>query len=272
MKKILLIGCGHMGNALLESWINHYSLIIVDPIKFNKLQKKYKNRKIKIFKSILDIGDVTKLDFIVLAIKPLDLENALNQLTHIKIKKQIPIVSVIAGKKISVFKKKFKNSKNIFRVMPNIPALIGEGMNCIVPYKYSNINATSEVVKLMGYSGKTLLLKNENQIDMATAISGSGPGFIFYIIDGLENAAIKLGFNKKIANILVTETFKGTISLLHKSEVTAKEFVKTVATKGGTTEAGLEIFNKNKLHNLFIKTVKKSYQRAKKQGMLNAKR
>ena len=156
--------------------------------------------------------------------------------------------------------------------MPNIPAIIGESMNCLVSSKHASNNIKSKIIKLFECSGKTILLQDENQIDMATAISGSGPGFVFYIIDAMEKAAIKLGFNKKIAKILVSETFKGSINLLLSSNLTAKEFVKTVATKGGTTEAGLEIMKKNKLPHLLIDTVNTSYQKAKKQGKLNAKR
>ena len=79
-----------------------------------------------------------------------------------------------------------------------------------------NITKKKEVIKLFSYSGKHSIFKNENQIDMATAISGSGPGYVFNLIDAMEKAAIKLGFKKNIAKILVHQTFKGSINLLLK--------------------------------------------------------
>ena len=101
---------------------------------------------------------------------------------------------------------------------------------------------------------------------MATAVSGSGPGFIFNLIDAMEKAAIKLGFKKNIAKILVLETFKGSINLILSNKKNAEDLVKTVATKGGTTEAGLKIMKKYKIHNTFIKLLESSYKRAKEQG------
>ena len=101
---------------------------------------------------------------------------------------------------------------------------------------------------------------------MATAISGSGPGFVFNLIDAMEKAAISLGFKRYIARLLVIQTFKGSIDLLLKNEMTAQELVKAVATKGGTTEAGLKVMNKNKIHKIFKDLTKASYKKTKNQG------
>ena len=268
MKKILLIGCGHMGNALLVSWIksNQYSLTVVDPIKYKSLRLKYKRKNNKFIESISELGKIINFDFIVLAVRPSDLINVLTELGKIKIKKQCAIVSVIAGKKIGVFEKKFKNISNFFRIMPNMPALIGQSMNCIVSNKKANILKKKDVNKLFEYSGKTIFLQNENQIDMATAISGSGPGFIFNLIDALERAAINLGVEKNIARTLVHQTFKGSINLLDKKNVSAEKLVKVVATKGGTTEAGLKVMKSNNIQRIFKNFTKASYKRAKEQG------
>ena len=268
MKKILLIGCGHMGNALLVSWIksNQYSLTVVDPIKYKSLRLKYKKKNNKFIESISELGKIINFDFIVLAVRPSDLINVLTELGKIKIKNQCAIVSVIAGKKIGVFEKKFKNISNFFRIMPNMPALIGQSMNCIVSNKKANILKKKDVNKLFEYSGKTIFLQNENQIDMATAISGSGPGFVFNLIDAFEKAAINLGFKKNIAKTLVLETFKGSINLLDINKMSADKLVNTVATKGGTTEAGLKIMNINKIHKIFKDLARASYKKAKNQG------
>ena len=268
MKNILLIGCGHMGHALLTSWTRPktYSITVIDPIKFFTLKKRYIGKYIEIKKNISDLNKFNHFDFIVFAIKPNDLKNVLTQMSKIKFSKKTAIISVIAGKKIKIFEDQLKQNKNIFRVMPNMPASISESMNCIVANKKTNKRIIKEVVKLFSYSGKTQILKYEKEIDMATAISGSGPGFVFNLIDAMEKAAINLGFNKNIASILVHQTFKGSINLLLKNNMTARELVNTVATKGGTTEAGLKIMKKNKIHKIFKDLTKSSYKKAKDQG------
>ena len=268
MNRILLIGCGHMGSALLSSWINSnmYSVTIIDNLKHRSLNKKYKNNKIKILNSIYKLGMNVNYDLIVIAVKPSDLSKVLENLSKLTINDNSAIISVVAGKKISLFKKNLKNIKNFFRVMPNLPALIGESMNCIVSNKTADKKITKQVVKLFSHSGKTLFLENEDQIDKATAISGSGPGFIFNLIDAMEKSAIQLGFKENIAKSMVLQTFKGSIDLMIKSSLSAQELVKTVATKGGTTEAGLKIMKKNKVHKIFNDLTKSSYKKAKSQG------
>ncbi len=264
MKKILLIGCGHMGGALLDSWINSkkYLLTVIDPIQNKFIKKKY-NKKIQIFANISSLNKSSKFDYIIFAIKPSDLKTVLDELKNFKFSTKTVVISIIAGKKIKLFKKNFKNLNNFFRVMPNMPASIGKSMNCIVSNRTANKEIKNEVINLFSYSGKTHLLKNENQIDMATAISGSGPGFIFNIIDAMENAAIKLGFNKNTSNLLVAQTFKGSIDLMINNNIPAKNLVKSVATKGGTTEAGIKIMNKNKIHKTFTEVVNASYKKAR---------
>ena len=268
MKNILLIGCGHMGGSLLGSWIgkNNYSITVIDPIENILFTKNNKYKKIKSYKSVDNLKHLITFDFIVFAIKPIDLNNLLNKLNKFTFKKTVVFISVIAGKKINLFEKKLTNIKQVVRVMPNMPALIGEGVNCLVANKNVSNYKMNQIEKLFRYSGMTITFKDEKYIDMATAVSGSGPGFIFNLIDAMEKAAIKLGFKKNIAKILVLETFKGSINLILSNKKNAEDLVKTVATKGGTTEAGLKIMKKYKIHNTFIKLLESSYKRAKKQG------
>ena len=268
MKNILLIGCGHMGHALLESWIktDNYYFTVIDPIQYKSLNKKYNIKKTIFFRSISNLKNKFNFDALILATKPKDLEIVLDELSNIKLKDRTSIISVVAGKKINVLKKTFKKNKNIFRIMPNMPASIGESMNCIVSNKGASIIKINQVKKLFSHTGRTILLQNENQIDMATAVSGSGPGFVFNIVDAMEKAAIKLGFNEEIAKTLVLETFRGSINLLSENKLSADKLVKYVATKGGTTEAGLSVMKRNKIHKVFQNIIKKSYLKAKQQG------
>ncbi len=269
MKNILLIGCGHMGGSLVNSWIEakNYSITVIDPINYKRFNKNKKNsNKIKAYQTISKLKSFANFDFVVFAVRPKELIRVFKEIKNISFNKNTTLISVIAGIKIREFEINVCNINKVVRVMPNMPAIIGEGMNCIVSNEHVKKNSKKLVNKLFQPSGKIVWLDNEDQIDMATAVSGSGPGYVFNIVDAMEKAAIKLGFKKNIAKILVHQTFKGSVKLLDSNYLSAEKLVTTVATKGGTTEAGLKIMKKNKIHNIFIKLIKSSYQRAKAQG------
>lgn len=125
----------------------------------------------------------------------------------------------------------------------------------------------NKIDSLFSKVGKTMWLKNEIEINKITAISGSGPGYIFLFIDAFEQAALQLGLGKNVTKKLVHQTFYGSINLLLTENETAKSLANKIAIKGGTTEAGLNQFKNNKiLHNTFKKVVKAAYFRAIKLG------
>ena len=105
---------------------------------------------------------------------------------------------------------------------------------------------------MFSLSGKTLFFNSETFIDKATAVSWSGPGFIFQLIDIMEKSAINLGFTKNTAKILINETFRGSLNLLNSNNISAEKMVETVATRGGTTEAGIKKMKINKSTNLSL--------------------
>jgi len=268
MKNILLIGCGHMGGSLMSGWSNskNYTISVIDKKKYSILKKRKRNKKIKFFKSIDDINNQNNFDYIIFATRPLELTNVFKELKNANFNKKSIAISVIAGKKTEIFKKNLLNISKIVRVMPNMPALIGEGVHCIYTNKSINKKEIKEIDKLFSLSGKTLFFNSETFIDKATAVSGSGPGFIFQLIDIMEKSAINLGFSKKTAKILINETFRGSINLLNSNNISAEKMVETVATRGGTTEAGIKKMKINKVDNIFNQVFKAAYTRAKQQG------
>ena len=268
MKNILLIGCGHMGGSLMSGWSNskNYTINVIEKKKYSVLKKRNRNKNIKFFKSINYINDQKNFDFIIFATRPLELTNVFKELKNINFNKKSIVISVIAGKKTEIFKNNLLNINKIVRVMPNMPALIGEGVHCIYTNKSVNKKEIKEIDKLFSLSGKTLFFNNETFIDKATAVSGSGPGFIFYLIDIMEKSAVNLGFTKNIAKILINETFRGSLHLLTSTNVSAEKMVETVATRGGTTEAGIKKMKINKVDKIFNQVFNAAYIRAKQQG------
>ncbi len=271
MNRVLLVGCGHMGSALLDEWINikSYSLTVVDPLSFNFLKKKYYKKKVRFFDKTPNQNEIKKYDIIIFAIKPQIAKKVLSEYRNFEFKKNILIASIVAGKKISFFKKNIKNSIQIVRVMPNMPALIGEGVSCLVSNKSTSKNNKKNINHLFSKVGKTIWLKNEIEIDKATAISGSGPGYVYTLIDAFEKASQQIGFPKNIAREMVLSTILGSVKLMQKMKKEPGDLANLIAVKGGTTEAGIKILKKNKPHKMMYSTFLAAYKRASKLGKTN---
>jgi pyrroline-5-carboxylate reductase len=141
--------------------------------------------------------------------------------------------------------------------------MINHGMSCLFANKNVSKKNQEIVNSLFSKVGKTLWLKNESQINKVTAISGSGPGYIYFIIDAFEKAALQLGLGEKVTKELVQQTLLGSIKLLLEEKSSASVLASNIAVKGGTTEAGLNKFkNKKILHSTFKKVIKAAYSRA----------
>ena len=264
MNKILLIGCGHMGFSLLKSWSsqkkNHFS--VVDPNSYGLVNRKFK-KNIRGYKSIRLIKDLNLFDIVIFAVKPQIIKDVLIDFAQYQFNKNLICVSIVAGKKINFFYKFIPITNTFIRAMPNMPSSINEGMTCL----YINNTASKKNKKIINSLfleiGKTLWLKSEIEINKTTAISGSGPGYIFFFIDAFEKAALDLGLGKEATKLLVYQTFFGSIKLIMESKISAKDLANNIAVKGGTTEAGLKNLSEKKiLHNLFKKVIKSSYQKA----------
>ena len=255
MKNILIIGCGHMGSALLEAWSKEslYNFHVIDPLRYNKINSKFKSSKIKCYKNINYIKNTKIFDIILVAITPQIAYESLKDYKLLKFKKTCLLVSIVAGKKISFFKQFF-------------PALVMEGVSCMVANNLVSKVNKSKIQKLFSKIGLAIWLKSEKDIDVATAISGSGPGYVFYIIDAIENAANKLKLSKEVNKKIIYQTFLGSLKLQQKTKQSAYKLSKTIAIKGGTTEAGLKVLKKNNVNKIFFETLLSAYKKARDLG------
>lgn len=265
-----IIGFGNMGSAIAERVKSKYRLSV-----FDKDKKKTGGLKgIKVSDTIP--GLVSQSDAVVLAVKPQDFYSVLNEIKdYTKGKLIISIAAGITTKDID----KILGKVRVIRVMPNMPAIIGKGMSCICKGKYAKEKDLEFAEKLFKSLGKTLVVR-EIMMNAATAISGSGPGYYYYLIEGdpeqyksnrnlfkkqfisyLTAAAQDLGFSHPEARFLSIGTGNACDSLLEKSGLSPGELKKRVASKGGTTEAGLKVLKHN-IRNL-PKAVKAALRRAK---------
>ena len=267
MKKILLVGCGHMGSALLDAWYRKTSFVIsvVDPKTHLKLKKKY-TKKISIYKSIAKINNIKQFNVIIFAVKPQIAKRIISQFCLID-NKSVLFLSIIAGKKINLIEKYLHHPHQIIRAMPNMPAFVEKGITCLVSNSLTTKKNIIIARKLFKSVGKIIWSDRESDIDKVTAISGSGPAYFFLFLEYLIFEAVRLGLKKKVAEELVYQTAYGSIDLLLKSNKSAKELRKRIAVKGGTTEAAINIFEKKlQFKKIIGQALNAAYNRSKMLG------
>ena len=256
-KRIGLIGFGNMGAAIAAALKGKYSLGIYDKYK------KVKFASAKIYHNPLKL--IKNFPVLIIAIKPQDIENFIND-NYSAIKQSRPlIISIAAGVKTSFYEKKIAKIK-VIRVMPNLCVLAGKSFSALVKGKHAAKSSLILAKRIFSYLGKTLIVKNESDIDKITALSGSGPGYLAYIMEAMQKSAQKMGFSRRESYELVLFTVEGAVELLKKYKLGFEELLKRVKSPKGTTEAAIATFDKYKLNKIIGEGIDAAYKRAGKLG------
>lgn len=203
---------------------------------------------------------IPKADLIILAVKPQD-SSALFKVIKPFIDPQQVFLSIMAGVTLKTISSSLGIHK-VIRAMPNLPAQIGKGMTVLTSSDEVTRIELVMVQNLVNTTGKTLYVEKETAIDAATAISGSGPAYVFYFMKALIEAAQSMGFSASESELLVSQTFKGAVDLHNKSQFSCEEWIQKVASKGGTTEAALASFLNNRVHVDILEGANAALQRA----------
>ena len=209
-------------------------------------------------------GCFKKADLIIFAVKPQD-ANVLFETLKPLVDDQQVFLSIMAGVKIETICEAL-GVKKVIRAMPNLPAQIGMGMTA---FTSSNEVTRIELVmvqNLLNTTGKTVYVEKEKAIDASTAISGSGPAYVFYFMDAMMKAARGMGFNESEAELLVSQTFKGAVDLYNKNNFSCEEWIAKVSSKGGTTEAAMNSYNAKNLNDDIIAGAQAAFDRAEELG------
>lgn len=193
--------------------------------------------------------------FIMLAIKPQQFEEVLQDLSGIK--DTNPLISVAAGVKIKTIEKAFPQNE-VYRVMPNTPAQVSKGASAISSNSQKNLDKVQEIFSAIG----ACAVVEEKDMDAVTALSGSGPAYIFLMTEAMTNAAIKLGLDAKTAETLARQTVYGASSLMIESGESAEALRKKVTSPNGTTQAGIENFQANNLEEVVFKALEAAKKRS----------
>lgn len=265
MAKAGFIGAGNMAEALIKAVLDK------NIFKNNEIITSDKNNeRLDHIKNSLKIGItndnkflVKNCSIIILSIKPQNMEEVLNVIKDEVTDKHL-IVSIAAGIRVDYIENKLRN-KRIIRVMPNAPCLVGEMAAGFSAGKYAKTEDIELVKKILNSAGKAFEVKEE-LIDAVTGLSGSGPAFLAYILEGLIEGGVEQGLSKNVAAELAMQTMKGTGKLLQKKKLTAKELIEIVSSPGGTTIAGREILENSDIKEILIKTVEAAAKRSRELG------
>jgi pyrroline-5-carboxylate reductase len=254
---ILLIGCGKMGGAMLRQWRknpqNRFS--VSDPVAS-------------------DLGDDVVVvrgpdqlrgagfDAIIIAVKPQMIAEALPDYAG-SLKPGGCFVSIAAGCSIATLEG-LVGPVAVIRVMPNLPAMIGKGVSGLYANDKCSEVQRKSVQALIAETGACVQMASEDEIDRLTAVSGSGPGYVFELIRSFIEAAKAQGFSPEIARTLVLGTVAGAAKMAAQSEDDAETLRNSVTSRNGTTEAGLAELRRDEiLDDLMLKTVQAAYDRAR---------
>lgn len=254
--KILgIIGVGNMGSALLGGIIDNntiqkdkISLYDIDEKLLSFRAEEYGVAKTSSIKEIVDT-----CENILLAVKPQVIGEVLSQISP-NIKKDQHLISIAAGIKISFIEKIVGNSIGIIRVMPNTPALVGEGASAFA-YNTQTPEETINLVKSILKSVGEVIEINEKLLDAVTGLSGSGPAYIFIIIEALSDGGVKMGLSRDDALKLAAQTVLGAAKMVLDTKKHPGELKDMVTSPGGTTIAAVHAIEKGNLRSTLIQAV-----------------
>jgi len=230
MTKILLVGVGKMGGALLNGWSKLPSLVI------STLDPHYEDAD---YETSSDVSP--PFDIIVLAVKPQVMTDVAESLKHLATPETL-ILSIAAGKTISFFEQIFGAHQPVIRAMPNTPALIGKGMSVLCGNDSVSASHRQTAADLLSAVGDVEWINDESLMNAVTAVSGSGPAYVFYLIEAMTDAGIAAGLSPALSEKLARQTVTGAAALAEQQpNISAATLRQNVTSKGGTTEAALNI-------------------------------
>ena len=279
--KLYFIGYGHMAEAIYQrldkSLFENIFLIEKDNDRRISIYKK-KHGKTQLLKSLHGIKFCNS-DIVILAVKPNQIKSICNEINSLMMgKKDLPeVISIAAGVTTTSIKdyiiqenlSHLQNFLNVYRSMPNLCASNGDSITGLFGSSVGDItNSKNTVSEIFNSVGEILWVKKEADLNIVTAISGSGPAYIFYIMDVMINSAQELGLSEKDAKKLVTMTIIGS-GKMGLSIQNLKEQISKVSSKGGTTEAALKVFEKENFSLIFNRAIEAAHARSKEISQSN---
>ena len=271
-KKLGFIGGGNMAEAMIKgllsaSFIEAKNIFVSEPseAKRDTLHAEY---KIKVSADNREL--VKKCDILILAVKPQIFQEVLVDICSLVDSDKL-VISIAAGVPISIIDDALRGDKNkkfsIVRTMPNTPALVQEGVTAIASGKHVNKTDVKIAHRIFEAVGRTVDVE-EDQLDAVTGLSGSGPAYIFMLIEALSDAGVKMGLSREVSTTLTIQTVLGSAKLARESGKHPGELKDMVTSPGGTTISGLHALEEGSLRTTLMNAVEDATLRSRELGQI----
>ena len=261
---LVLVGAGKMGGAMLEGWLkggaDPKKVIALDPSPTPEMKAMLESHGVRLNPPVSTITDA---EVVVVAVKPQVMDDVLPGIVALKASRPL-ILSVAAGKTIASFERHFGTDAAVIRTIPNTPAAVGRGITAMA----SNPNVSPAQLELaralLSAVGEVVTVADEAMIDVVTAVSGSGPAYVFYLTECLAAAGEKMGLSAALAMQLARATVAGSGELMRVSGTSAATLRQNVTSPKGTTYAALQILMaENGMQPLFDQAIAAATKRSR---------
>ncbi|HJE50689.1 MAG TPA: pyrroline-5-carboxylate reductase [Tessaracoccus flavescens] len=256
--KLTLVGAGAMGEALLTGWLagghaaDDLTIVEPSPQRAAVIEETHGVRSVT-------LAEAGAADVVVLAVKPHQIDDVLSELSG-DLQPSALVVSIAAGTPLKQLEDGLRHGTAVVRVMPNTPALVGEGMAGIVRGSHVSDEQVATVESLMNAVGKSVVVQ-EKHLDALTSVSGSGPAYLFYIAEAMIEGGVHQGLTRAEATELAVQTFVGSAKLLAESGKSATVLREMVTSPAGTTAAALRVLDDRGVRAAFLEAMEACVRR-----------
>jgi len=267
MKKMAIIGAGSMAEAFISGilenklidreniWVTNHS----NRERLAKLQNNYGINSTYDLQALFDEADI-----VLLTMKPKDAAAAIDEIRSY-LTEEMLIVSVLAGVAMNTIEILAGKPLSIARAMPNTSAAVGKSATAIAINERVTDSQLEAAKMLFGSVGLAVFVE-EQQLDAVTGLSGSGPAYIYYLIEAMENSAAEIGLEKQMAKELIVQTLIGAAEMVKNSAKSPEQLRQEVTSPGGTTEAGIRVLEQHEVQQAFITCIKAAAVQSKQLG------
>ncbi|MGE7660971.1 pyrroline-5-carboxylate reductase [Peribacillus sp. NPDC097197] len=267
MKKIAFIGAGSMAEAIISGLVTQQVINPTDIFVTNKknderftyLTEQYGITPTRSLPQLLENANI-----VVLAVKPKDILTTMQSIKEY-IREDMLFISVVAGVHTASLEGIAAKPVAIVRAMPNTSAAVGQSATALSANAHTTESQLQTAITLFETVGSVAIVE-ETQLDAVTGLSGSGPAYIYYLVEALERSAESIGLDAVTAKQLILQTLTGAAEMLQKSPKTPAVLRKEVTSPGGTTEAGLKALQAHHVQEAFISCVQEATEQSKRMG------
>jgi pyrroline-5-carboxylate reductase len=267
---IAFIGSGVMAEAMIKGLLDQELLpaehIIASDIRAERGEQLAERYRVSPTQD--NVAAVTDSDIVVLSVKPQFVGEIFDDLGQEVVKPNAMVLSIVAGTTIDRIAKGL-NHQAVVRVMPNMPAQVGMGMSVWTATSAISEEQRQQAKTILAALGEEIYVNHEDYLDMATALSGTGPTYVFLVMEALIDAGVHMGFSRHVAEQLVLQTMAGAVEFARASRLHPAELRNMVTSPGGTSAEALYQLEKGGVRTVISKAVWAAYQKSKYLGGLS---